>query len=47
MSKLIGYVMKNILTESVVNIDGQGKVKFSYLKKKGKHKRGKDNTANK
>tara|TARA_R110002020_G_scaffold151805_6_gene328904 strand:- start:880 stop:1002 length:123 start_codon:yes stop_codon:yes gene_type:complete len=24
-------------------IDAQGKVKFSVLKKKGKHKRGKDN----
>ena len=29
------------------DIDAQGKVKFSYLKKKGKHKRGKDNTSNK
>ena len=29
------------------DIDGEGKVKFSYLKKKGKHKRGKNNTANK
>ena len=27
--------------------DGTGKVKFSYIKKKGKHKRGKVNSTNK
>ena len=26
------------------DIDSQGKVKFSYLKKKGKHRRGKENS---
>ncbi len=29
------------------DIDGQGKVKFSYLKKKGKHKRGKSSNTSK
>ena len=29
------------------NIDNNGKVKFSYLKKKGKHKRAKIDTSNK
>lgn len=29
------------------DIDANGKVKFSYIKKKGKHKRAKINTTNK
>ncbi len=29
------------------DIDGTGKVKFSYLKKKGKHRRAKVNTTSK
>ena len=28
------------------DIDNEGKIKFSYLKKKGKHKRGKISTFN-